>query len=178
MARLIRLVLTFFVLVGGALSALGCDGVDVPRERVERAQLTLDAAALNPPESKEKGASVRRSSKRTDPKTSARLPAPHVGDSATPRFSGTLRVVAKGRGTFLSLLSHALADSELGQPDEFEPADAPDFVDDDCPQAFAVTPHLSELSRRAAVKPLVAPNLWGIQPSVGHPHGDDEPPRV
>jgi hypothetical protein len=47
-ARLLRLVLTFVVLVGGALSALGCGVIDETAGRVERAQLILDATALGP----------------------------------------------------------------------------------------------------------------------------------
>jgi hypothetical protein len=87
-------------------------------------------------------------------------------------------MVSKGRGGLLALLSHALADSDRDPADEFEPGDTPDLVGDDCPQAFTFAPSLSGFSGSRPRKALVAPNLWGLQPSLGHPHGDDEPPRV
>jgi hypothetical protein len=76
-----------------------------------------------------------------------------------------------------------LADASGGDPthaerdDEFEMGDAPDLFDDDCPQGFAVAA-FSGLSIPSPPALYVEPNLWGIQPSIGHPHGDDEPPRV
>jgi hypothetical protein len=179
-ARLLRLVLTFVVLVGGALSALGCGVIDETPARVERAQLILDATALRPMLTRAKSPPARLvAAKRSDPKaTSSRAEAFRVGDSSTPRFSGTLRGISKARGTLLALLSHALADSHEAQHDEFEPGDAPDLVGDDCPQAVAVAPSPCGVLARRPSKPLVAPNLWEIQPSLGHPRGDDEPPRV
>jgi hypothetical protein len=179
-ARLLRLVLTFVVLVGGALSALGCGVIDETAGRVERAQLILDATALGPLNTQAKSSPARRiAAQRTDrTATSGRAEALRVGDSSNPRFSGTLRGVSKGRGSLLALLSHALADSHEAEHDEFEPGDAPDLVGDDCPQAVAVAPSPCGVSARRPGKPLVAPNLWEIQPSLGHPRGDDEPPRV
>jgi hypothetical protein len=78
----------------------------------------------------------------------------------------------------LYVLSHALADGEaMGEDDEFEAGDAPDLFDDDFPQGFAAVA-FSGLSIPRQTALFVERNLWGIQPSIGHPQGDDEPPRV
>jgi hypothetical protein len=80
----------------------------------------------------------------------------------------------------LSLLSRALADDgniEEGTDAEFEMGDDPDLADDDGPQGF-VAAASAELWTPRFPAPYLEPNLWGIQPSIGHPRGDDEPPRI
>ncbi|HMI82785.1 MAG TPA: hypothetical protein VK550_01765, partial [Polyangiaceae bacterium] len=60
---------------------------------------------------------------------------------------------------------------------EFEVGSGPDLADDDVPQGF-VAPAFSGLWMPRLRTRYVEPNLWGLQPSSGHPRGDDEPPRV
>jgi hypothetical protein len=182
-ARLPRLVLmTLVILVGGPLSVLG----SVMAHRAHR-QLADVKTAKQP--SADRGGTTARGKQaaaaptelnRRDDTSTRKVSAPVravVGDGATSASaSGTLRRAPKSRSVLLSLLSHALAQS-AGHNDEFDSGDTPDLVDDDCPQGYGALafPGLSlpTLAARA-----LAPNLWGIQPSIGHPHGDDEPPRV
>jgi hypothetical protein len=102
---------------------------------------------------------------------------PDVGQPTTSTSAGRLRPSGRGLGVLLSLLSHALADAALGAGDELDMGDPPDVLDDDCPQGFVIN-LFSYLSVPAFAAPDMAPNLWGIQPSIGHPQGDDEPPRT
>jgi len=110
----------------------------------------------------------------------SRLTAADVGDSATSPCSGAVRSAFRGRSELLSILSHALmghSDEQGGAGDEFEGDEGPDLADDDCPQGFVAAASFSGLSIPRCPAPYVESNL-GIQPSIGHPRGDDEPPRV
>lgn len=60
---------------------------------------------------------------------------------------------------------------------QFEMGDDSDLADDDAPQGF-VAAACSDLWIPRLSACYIEPNLWGIQPSVGHPLGDDEPPRA
>jgi hypothetical protein len=148
-ARLLRLLLTLVVLMSGLVSALGC-GVVEPTSLASRRGCTMSMAA-------------------------------DVGGMATSTPSGTFRASLHGRGGLLSALARALSDagdpSDAAQDDEFEVGDSPDLVGDDCPQGFVLIA-FSGLSMPRVPAFSVEPNLWGIQPSIGHPRGDDEPPRV
>jgi hypothetical protein len=97
--------------------------------------------------------------------------------ASTSATSGTLRRAPKVGGVLLSLLSQALAEPSGQGDDEFDSGDTPDLVDDESPQSYANIPFRG-LSLPTLAAPDLAQNLWGIQPSMGHPHGDDEPPRV
>ena len=77
----------------------------------------------------------------------------------------------------LALLAQALAEPSDQAEDEFDAGDTPDLVDDESPQSYANMP-FPRLSLPTLAALDLAQNLWGIQPSIGHPHGDDEPPRV
>lgn len=148
-ARFLRLLMTLVVLMSGLVSALGCGVV----ERV-----------------------------RTDASGEAIVPRAVDVGRMTTFTSLALCAQSHNRRGLLSALARALgdvpSDASGGDPDnEFELGDSPDLLDDDGPQGFVVIA-FSGLS----MLPLAAfsgePNLWGIQPSIGHPRGDDEPPRV
>jgi len=97
--------------------------------------------------------------------------------TSTSATSGTLRRATKPRSVLFSLLSQALAVSAGQADDEFDSGETPHLVDDESPQSYANIP-FPGLSLPTLAAPDLAQNLWGIQPSIGHPHGDDEPPRV
>jgi hypothetical protein len=107
-------------------------------------------------------------------KTVRQLAGAATSTSGTP---GTLRRATKARGVLLALLSQALAQPTGQAEDEFDAGDTPDLVDDESPQSYANIP-FPGASLPTLAAPDLAQNLWGIQPSIGHPHGDDEPPRV
>jgi hypothetical protein len=164
--------MTLVMLVGGLLSALGCG-------LLERAHRPID-----PGTEAANGATPNEQARqnRPDDKRRPRSAAADVRDSAgstnpVAAVSATLRRVVKARSVLLSLLSHALAESAGQANDQFDSGDAPELVDDDSPQGYAAVA-FPAFSLSVFVAPDLAPNLWGIQPSVGHPHGDEEPPRV
>jgi hypothetical protein len=147
-ARFLRLLLTLVVLMSGLGSALGCGVIECH----------VDASGA-----------------RAVPR------AADVGEIATSA-SNALCASSHSRGALLAAFERALGDAPTdesdGDPsDEFELGDAPDFFDDDGPQGFVVVA-FSGLSMPRLAALCVEPNLWGIQPSIGHPQGDDEPPRV
>jgi hypothetical protein len=175
-ARFLRLLLTLFVLLSGPLSALGsrmlaAHGDDTASK--SRAELPFPASL--PP--RDEHSAVTPSRPATPP---IRLTTADVGRSTTSPGSGTVRPTSRGRSGLLSLFSRALAaasDIEAANEDGFEGCDPPDLVDDDGPQGF-VAGALSELSMPRLSGSYSESDLWGIQPSIGHPRGDDEPPRV
>jgi len=148
-ARFLRLLMTLVVLMSGLVSARGC-GV------VERARADVDGERLG---------SI----------------AADVGRRVTST-SGVSCAPLHGPGGLFAALARALgdppSDASDGEPDdEREVGDSPDLLDDDGPQGFVVIAFAGlSMPRLAAFS--VEPNLWGIQPSFGHPQGDDEPPRV
>ena len=106
--------------------------------------------------------------------------AADVGDVAPSAGSGTVRPATRGRAGLFSLISRALTaegDTGGGPDAEFEMGDDRDLADDDGPQGF-VAAASSDLWTLRLSAPYLEPNLWGIQPSVGHPRGHDEPPRI
>jgi hypothetical protein len=183
-ARFPRLVLmTLVILVGGPLSVLGCVIVHRAHRQfadVKTAKRPSEYRGDTRAPAKEAVSAPTEQNWRHDTSTERKVSAParaDKGDAATwISASGTLRRAPKSRSVLLSLLSHALAQS-AGQNDEFDSGDTPDLVDDDCPQGYGAIA-FPGLSLPALAAPDLAPNLWGIQPSIGHPHGDDEPPRV
>jgi hypothetical protein len=141
--------MTLVVLMSGLVSALGC-GV------VERARTDVDG----------------------EPAVSI---AADVGGTVTST-SGASCAPLHGRRGLFAALARALGDPPSGvsdgeQDDELEVGDSPDLLDDDGPQGFVVMA-FAGLSMPRLTALSVEPNLWGIQPSFGHPQGDDEPPRV
>jgi hypothetical protein len=168
------------MLVGGLLSALGCGVL----ERAHRPMGQAKAARQLTGTEAANGATPNEQARhnRPDDRRRPRSAAGDVRDSASSTnpvaaVSATLRRVVKARSVLLSLLSHALAESAGQANDQFDSGDAPELVDDDCPQGYAAIA-FPAFSLPVFVAPDLAPNLWGIQPSVGHPHGDEEPPRV
>ena len=181
-ARPLGLWLTFVMLVVGLWSASGCGVVERAHRQLAESKAAREAAGhRGGTGAAAQSASASRQeapSKGRPRSTSAHLP--HVGDAATSTTatSGTtLRRAGKARGVLLSLVSHALAQSHGQAGDELASDEAPDLVDDECPQGYAAIP-FPGLSLPTLAAPDLAPNLWGIQPSMGHPHGDEEPPRV
>jgi hypothetical protein len=149
-ARFLRLLMTLVVLMSGLVSALSCGVVESTGVHSGRARATSTA--------------------------------PNVGELATSSAADTFRASSHGRGGLLSVLTRALGDapadsSDAEQNDEFEVGDSPDLADDDGPQGFVVVAFSGLFMPRLAAL-SVEPNLWGIQPSIGHPRADDEPPRV
>jgi hypothetical protein len=149
--------MTLVVLVGALLSDLGCGVRDHSARSIDVAIATMHVA--------ETRTSMPVAQTRT-----------HVGHSTTRSIKSSVRQGARPRGVFVALFSQALAPSCEGG-DEFEPGDDPDLARDDGSQGFAVVP-FAGLSMPELEAPFVAPYLWGIQPALGHPHGDEEPPRV
>ena len=177
-ARFVRLLLTLFVLVlaSGPASALGSwaghrENDVAPSAATSAAPLRASAPTRDERHDvgvERKGVGHSRSHKAD------------VGHSATSPGADTVRPTSRGRSGLLGLLSRALAatgDIEEGNADEFEGSDAPDLIDDDGPQGY-VAGALSELSMPRLSGSFYESGLWGIQPSIGHPRGDDEPPRL
>jgi hypothetical protein len=172
--------MTLVMLVGGLLSALGCGVLERAHRPIGQAKV---AGQLTGTETRN-GATPNEQARHSRPDDkrrprSATGDARHSASSTNPlaAVSATLRRVVKARSVLLSLLSHALAESAGQANDQFDSGDAHDLVDDDCPHGYAVIA-FPALSLPVFVAPDLAPNLWGIQPSIGHPHGDEEPPRV
>jgi hypothetical protein len=168
-ARFLRLLLTLVVLMSGLVSALACGVVEGSPQRAE----SVEHGRVPQPAS-------RASSRDAQIGRTTRM-AGDVGPSTTSTTSNVVRSASRGSGGLLAALSRAMSDppvdSSESEQDEFEVGDSPDLFDDDCPQGFVILafPGLT-MPRLAALS--VEPNLWGIQPSIGHPQGDDEPPRV
>jgi len=176
-ARFVRLLMALFVLVGGPLSALGANAWAAPLREAAAAR-SAASNAISGPRARD-CSEPTRALHRAESSAQARL-SPNVGDSATPAGSDTLRPASRGRAGLLSLLSRALGDDggvDGGTDAEFEMGDDPDAADDDGPQGF-VAAASAELWTPRLPAPYLEPNLWGIQPSTGHPRGDDEPPRI
>jgi hypothetical protein len=171
------------VVVGGPLSVLGSGIVQLAQRHPADLKIEKQAAGYRGDTGApaKAAATPAERNRQVDRGTGRTLAAPvraHVGDTATSTSaSGMLRRAPKSRSVLLSLLSYALAQSAGQAHDEFDSGDTPDLVDDDCPQGYAAIA-FPGLSLPTLAAPDLAPNLWGIQPSIGHPHGDDEPPRV
>jgi hypothetical protein len=176
-ARFLRLLLTIFVLVNGPLSVLGWDVAGAYRaEPVAVGSLSKSTPLRPSPRAvcEHVGDTDKQRHWGRD-----RLAANHVGDSATSAGSGTLRS-ARRRSGLLSILSRAFAahgETDRGIEAEFEMGDGPDLADEEGPQGF-VADAWPGLRMPRLPAPYLEPNLWGIQPSNGHPRGDDEPPRA
>ena len=175
-ARFLRLLLTLFVLVSG-WSALRWSTPWASRGEPVVAQ-SPPAAVFSRIGASDRGQPSPGTANGNGSDRSRRART-DVGDSATPASSGVLRQASRGRAGLLSIFSRALAADGAtdGNEAELEMADHPDLVDDDGPQGF-IAGARSELWLPRLPAPYLEPDLWGIQPSIGHPRGDDEPPRI
>jgi hypothetical protein len=174
-ARLLRLLLTLFVLVSGPTAALGCAAMAAPRSEAVTPISSSDNALSCAGRHDRSEQSERR--KGSD---QVRLLAADVGHSANSQGSGSVRSASRGRSVLASLLSRALGsagDTAGDTQDELEAGDTADLADDDGPQGF-VGAVWSEPMMARRPTPYIETNLRGIQPSLGHPRGDDEPPRL
>jgi hypothetical protein len=103
---------------------------------------------------------------------------PGVSASATgagSRASIQVRLAVRAGGPF-SMLSHAF-DPSLDAGEEDAPGLPAEVEDDCCDHDFAIA-QLRALPRRSLVPDDVESEFWGIQPSLGHPLGLEEPPRT
>jgi len=174
-ARLLRLLLTLLVPMMGLSSLLGWAVVGSFRgeEAPAPAARPMARSAL------ELANGPRHTQRSNSDRVRPRLAADDVGHPATP-CSGRVRQRSRGRSGLLGFFPPALAAAgEAGAEhmNDIDVGDAPDLVDDDGPQGFVAGVFPAVWKHRHPA-PYLEPNLWGIQPSTGHPRGDDEPPRV
>lgn len=167
--RFLYLLVTLLVLVSGPLS--------MPGVRVERAARAL-AEAIETQTIAAKDAQ-RKDRRATDASGTARqrLTSADVGDETTRPLAGKVRSSTRASGGWLGVLSQALGDSAYADTDEIDTTDLPSDAESDGWQPFTVVT-FSELHLLGPAATLVEPNLWGIQPAIGHPLGVDEPPRA
>jgi hypothetical protein len=179
-ARFLRLLITLVVLVIGPLSALGCGFVgETERQPVDARPAARAAKRPLPPSTKVRDEHTANAQKSAGT-ARVRLATTDVGGPATSTGTDTWRAPSRGRAGLLSILSRMLAGSstvEGGEDNEFEVGDGLDLVDDDGPQG-SVAAAFSGPSIQGLPALCVESNLLAIQPSIGHPRGDDEPPRV